>query len=256
MGPYRGGQAQYIRIPYADFNALKLPPGTENEADFILLADIFPTGWHGVTLSGFKPGETVAVFGGGPVGLMAAYSAQLRGASRTFVVDRVPERLKAAEKIGCIPINFEEGDAVELIIKANDGDMVDRSVDAVGYQAVVKGGQKEEPNIVLENMIKVTRACGGLGIPGLYVPTDPGAPDSDSAKGRISLSFGKLFEKVRCYPPPIFPLPFPRSSCFPPYKRKENKARADTKSAGSFTRHWPMQRKTIQQIPPRSHHLW
>jgi threonine dehydrogenase-like Zn-dependent dehydrogenase len=200
MGPYRGGQAQYIRIPYADFNALILPPGTENEADFILLADIFPTGWHGVTLSGFKPGETVAVFGGGPVGLMAAYSAQLRGASRTFVVDRVPERLAAAEKVGCIPINFEEGDAVELILKANDGEMVDRSVDAVGYQAVVKGGQKEEPNIVLENMIKVTRACGGLGIPGLYVPTDPGAPDSDSAKGRISLSFGKLFEKV-CDPP-------------------------------------------------------
>jgi len=195
MGPYRGGQAQYIRIPYADFNALKLPAGKENEADFILLADIFPTGWHGVSLSGFLPGETIAVFGGGPVGLMAAYSAQLRGASRVFVVDRVPERLKAAEKINCIPINFEEGDAVELILKANGGEMVDRSVDAVGYQAVIKGGQKEEPNIVLENMIKVTRACGGLGIPGLYVPTDPGAPDESAAKGRISLSFGKLFEK-------------------------------------------------------------
>lgn len=198
MGPYRGGQAQYIRIPYADFNALKLPEGKEHEADFILLADIFPTGWHGVTLSGFQPGETVAVFGGGPVGLMAAYSAQLRGASRVFVVDRVPERLKAAEKIDCIAINFEEDDAVELILKANGGEMVDRSVDAVGYQAVVKGGQKEEPNIVLENMIKVTRACGGLGIPGLYVPTDPGAPDESAAKGRIALSFGKLFEKVSC----------------------------------------------------------
>jgi len=195
MGPYRGGQAQYIRIPYADFNALKLPAGKENEADFILLADIFPTGWHGVSLSGFQPGETIAVFGGGPVGLMAAYSAQLRGASRVFVVDRVPERLKAAEKINCIPINFEDGDAVDLILKGNGGEMVDRSVDAVGYQAVVKGGQKEEPNIVLENMIKVTRACGGLGIPGLYVPTDPGAPDESAAKGRIALSFGKLFEK-------------------------------------------------------------
>lgn len=197
MGPYRGGQAQYIRIPYADFNALKLPPGKEHESDFILLADIFPTGWHGVSLSGFLPGETIAVFGGGPVGLMAAYSAQLRGASRVFVVDRVPERLNSAKKIDCIPINFEEGDAVEMILKANDGEMVDRSVDAVGYQAVVKGGQnKEQPNIVLENMIKVTRACGGLGIPGLYVPTDPGAPDSAAAKGQISLSFGKLFEKV------------------------------------------------------------
>ncbi|KIV93950.1 hypothetical protein PV10_05120 [Exophiala mesophila] len=194
MGPYRGGQAQYIRIPFADFNALKLPPGKELEADFILLADIFPTGWHGVSLSGFKPGESIAVFGAGPVGLMAAYSATLRGASRVFVVDRVPERLQVAQKIGAIPIDFSKGDAVAQIIEKNGGE-VDRSVDAVGYQAVDMGGTTEQPNIVLENMIKATRACGGLGIPGLYVPTDPGAPDEASAKGRISLSFGKLFEK-------------------------------------------------------------
>ena len=194
MGPYRGGQAQYIRIPYADFNALKLPPGTEHESDFILLADIFPTGWHGVTLSGFKPGESIAVFGAGPVGLMAAYSAQLRGASRTFVVDRVPERLAAAEKIGCIAIDFSAGDAVDQIVEKNGG-MVDRAVDAVGYQAVDKSGGKEVPNIVLENLIRVTRPCGGLGIPGLYVPTDPGAPDKLSGEGQITLPFGKLFEK-------------------------------------------------------------
>ncbi|RVX70729.1 hypothetical protein B0A52_05379 [Exophiala mesophila] len=194
MGPYRGGQAQFIRIPFADFNALKLPPGKELEADFILLADIFPTGWHGVSLSGFKPGESIAVFGAGPVGLMAAYSATLRGASRVFVVDRVPERLQAAQKIGAIPIDFSKGDAVAQIIEKNGGE-VDRSVDAVGYQAVNMGGKTEQPNIVLENMIKATRACGGLGIPGLYVPTDPGAPDEASAKGRITLSFGKLFEK-------------------------------------------------------------
>jgi threonine dehydrogenase-like Zn-dependent dehydrogenase len=65
MGPYQGGQAQYIRVPFADFNALKLPKGTEHEADFILLADVFPTGWHGLVLSGFKSGESVAVFGAG-----------------------------------------------------------------------------------------------------------------------------------------------------------------------------------------------
>ncbi|KPI36070.1 Glutathione-independent formaldehyde dehydrogenase [Cyphellophora attinorum] len=165
MGPYRGGQAQYIRIPYADFNALKLPPGTENEKDFILLADIFPTGWHG-----------------------------LRGASKCFVVDRVPERLQAAEKIGCIAVNFAEVDVVKTIIEKNGG-MVDRSVDAVGYQATAGNDTKEVPNIVLENMIQITRPCGGLGIPGLYVPTDPGAPDAASGKGMLSLSFGKLFEK-------------------------------------------------------------
>ncbi|KAF4449247.1 alcohol dehydrogenase [Fusarium albosuccineum] len=204
MGPYRGGQAQYIRVPYADFNALKLPAGKEHEADFILLAgqylfvdgykssanilsrylphwyryfpsfELYPrphltqAGWHGVKISGFQSGESVAVFGAGPVGLMAAYSAVLRGASRVFVVDRVPERLQAAEKIGCTPIDFTKGDAVDLIIKGNGGELVDRSVDAVGYQAVGKSGDTEQPNIVLENMIRVTRACGGLGIPGLY----------------------------------------------------------------------------------------
>ncbi|KAL4878268.1 hypothetical protein BJY04DRAFT_229834 [Aspergillus karnatakaensis] len=194
MGPYRGGQAQYLRVPYADFNALRLPPGTEHEADFILLADIFPTGWHGIEISGFQPGDSVAVFGAGPVGLMAAYSAQLRGAARVYVVDRVPERLRAAERIGAIAIDFTKSGAVDQII-AHNGDMVDRSVDAVGYQAVGNDNSTEVPNIVLENMIRVTRACGGLGIPGLYVPSDPGAGDSAAAKGMISLSFGKLFEK-------------------------------------------------------------
>ncbi|KAH9827269.1 Alcohol dehydrogenase GroES-like domain [Teratosphaeria destructans] len=194
MGNFQGGQAQYLRVPYADFNALKLPPGTDHEDDFALLADIFPTGWHGLVLSGFKPGESVAVFGAGPVGLMAAYSGIIRGASKVFVVDQVPERLEAAKRIGCIPIDFTKGDPVEQIIKDN-GDMVDRAVDAVGYQAVDKGGKKEQPNIVLDQLIMVTRACGGLGIPGLYVPSDPGAPDEQSGKGQILLSFGKLFEK-------------------------------------------------------------
>lgn len=149
-----------------------------------------------MTLSGFQPGETIAVFGGGPVGLMAAYSAILRGASRVFVVDRVKERLDAAANIGAEPVSFEEFDPVERIIELNSGNMVDRSVDAVGYRAVNKGGSTEVPNIVLENMIKVTRACGGLGIPGLYVPTDPGAPDKSSEHGVLSLSFGMLFEKA------------------------------------------------------------
>ncbi len=158
-------------MPYADFNALKLPPGTEHEQDFILLADIFPTGWHGVTLSGFKPGESIAVWGAGPVGLMAAYSAVLRGASSVYVVDRVPERLRAAEKIGCIAVDFSKGDAADQIIEKNGG-MVDRTVDAVGYQAVTTGGDKEQPNIVLESMIKATRACGGIGIPGIYPTWD------------------------------------------------------------------------------------
>ncbi|KID61313.1 glutathione-independent formaldehyde dehydrogenase, partial [Metarhizium hybridum] len=148
-------------------------------------------GWHGVELSGFAPGESVAVFGAGHVGLMAGYSAVLRGAARVFVVDRVRERLQAAESICCISVDFTECDAVEQIIKVNNG-MVDRSVDA---QAMDSRGSSEEPNVVLENMIRVTRPRGGLGIPGLYLPSDPGAPDTAAAKSMISLSFGKLFEK-------------------------------------------------------------
>jgi len=194
MGPYSGGQAQYLRVPYAEFNALKLPPGKEFEKDFILLADIFPTGWHGVVLSGFKAGESIAVFGAGPVGLMAAYSAVLQGASKVYVVDRVSERLQAASKIGCIAIDFSKGDAVDQILKDNEGP-VDRAVDAVGYQAVNNSGSKEEPNAVLTSLIRVVRATGGLGIPGLYVPSDPGAPDEASAKGNILIPFGSLFEK-------------------------------------------------------------
>ncbi|KAI0029480.1 GroES-like protein [Vararia minispora EC-137] len=199
MGPYPGGQAEYVRVPFADFNALKLPSGTEHEEDFALLADIFPTGWHGVQLSGFKPGESVAVFGAGPVGLMAAYSAKLRGASAVYVVDRVPERLQKARDIGCIPINLSDGDPAEQIksLRGGAGDRleVDRGVDAVGYQAVGSDGKTEQPNAVLESLIAVVRPTGGLGIPGLYVPKDPGAPDANSAKGYISFPFGKLFEK-------------------------------------------------------------
>ncbi|PWN98427.1 glutathione-independent formaldehyde dehydrogenase [Tilletiopsis washingtonensis] len=193
MGPYPGGQAEYLRVPYADFNALILPPGTEHEADYAMLSDIFPTGWHGCKLAGLVPGDTVAVFGAGPVGLMAAYSAKIMGASKIFVVDRVPERLKLAESIGCIPIDFTKSDPVDQIIE--QGGMVDRSVDCVGYQAVTSDGKTEAANTVLTSCIKVTRACGGIGCPGLYVPSDPGAPDSESALGMLSLPFGKLFEK-------------------------------------------------------------
>lgn len=134
------------------------------------------------------------MFGSGPVGLMAAYSAVLRGASRVFIVDRVPERLAAAKKIGCTAVDFSKGDPVQAIIKENGG-MVDRSVDAVGYQAKGLDG-KEAPNMMLEHCIRVTRPTGGIGLPGLYVPSDPGAPDANAAQGKLLISFGKLWEKA------------------------------------------------------------
>ena len=124
-------------------------------------------------------------------------------------MDRVPERLTAAKKIpGCVPVDFGKEDAVEAVVRLNGG-MVDRSVDAVGYQASGKGGG-EVPNVVLENCIKVTRPTGGVGVPGLYVPRDPGGVDEGSRGGMVSLSFGKLFEKVITLPhsPFYFILPF------------------------------------------------
>jgi glutathione-independent formaldehyde dehydrogenase len=195
MGPYTGGQAETLRVPYADFNCLVLPPGREHEADFALLADIFPTGYHGCELADVRPGETVAVYGAGPVGLMAAYSALLRGASRVFCIDRVPERLAKAREIGAIPINFDDGDPVQQIKDQTNGEGTDKGVDAVGYQAVVKGADHEEPAVVLNALIQTVRPTGALGIPGLYVPADPGAPDATAKQGMLLVAIGKLFEK-------------------------------------------------------------
>ncbi|HZE04867.1 MAG TPA: glutathione-independent formaldehyde dehydrogenase [Solirubrobacteraceae bacterium] len=194
MGPYRGGQAEYLRVPFADFNCLQLPPGDEHENDFAMLADIFPTGYHGAALAKVGPGETVAVYGGGPVGLMAAYSSLIIGASKVFVVDRVPSRLKLAEQIGAIPVNYFKVDPVEVIREQTDGDGTDKGIDAVGYQATVSEGE-EQPAIVLNQLVETVRATGMLGVVGLYVPSDPGAPNEDAAEGRLLFNIGKFFEK-------------------------------------------------------------
>ncbi|WP_428962463.1 glutathione-independent formaldehyde dehydrogenase [Micromonospora fluostatini] len=194
MGPYRGGQAEYLRVPFADFNCLKLPPGTENENDFAMLADIFPTGYHGVAMSELRPGENITVMGGGPVGLMAAYSAMLMGAAEVFVVDKVPDRLRLAESIGATPIDFSTGDAVQQILDRTDGVGTDRGVDAVGYQAHGQGGE-EHPAAVLNSLVDVVRATGMIGVIGLYLAHDPGAPDEHSGRGELLFKMGKFFEK-------------------------------------------------------------
>ena len=195
MGPYRGGQAELLRVPYADFNCLKLPAGTEYESDFVMLADIFPTGYHACELAAVSPGETVAVYGAGPVGLMAAYSAFIRGASRVFVVDRIPARLAKAEEIGAVPIDFGHGDPVEQIKQQTDGEGTDTGIDAVGYQAAARDGSGEQPASVLNSLIETVRPTGRLGIPGLYVPSDPGAPDEHARQGMLLVAIGKAFEK-------------------------------------------------------------
>ena len=195
MGPYPGGQAEYLRVPYADFNCLPLPGGTEHESDYALLADIFPTGYHGCELAGVSPGETVAIYGAGPVGLMAAYSALLRGASRVFVVDRVPERLAKAAEIGAVPVDFSAGDPVAQIKDLTRGEGTDKGVDAVGYQATAGTGDREEPATVLNQLVQTVRPTGALGVPGLYVPSDPGGVDEHARHGLLLVAIGKLFEK-------------------------------------------------------------
>jgi glutathione-independent formaldehyde dehydrogenase len=194
MGPYRGGQAAYLRVPWADFNLLELPEGDQWESDFTMLSDIFPTGYHGVELSGFRTGETVAIFGAGPVGLMAAHSAMLRGASQVFVVDKELDRLSLAQTFGATAVSIADGDPVEAIMDATDGFGVDRGVEAVGYQAHDAGGQ-EHPELALDNLVGVVRATGGIGVVGVYVPEDPGAADPGSAEGRIPWDFGAAWEK-------------------------------------------------------------
>ena len=201
MGPWVGGQAEYLQVPHADFNCLPLPEGKEHEADFAMLADIFPTGYHGAELAGVKPGESVAVFGAGPVGLMAAYSCLIRGASEVYSVDHVQERLDSAKGIGAIPINYDKGNPVQQIKDLRNGNGVDKGIDAVGYQATkagssaVGGQQDEVPNVVLNQLIDLVNPTGALGIPGLYVPADPGGVDENAKKGALSINFGKLFEK-------------------------------------------------------------
>jgi glutathione-independent formaldehyde dehydrogenase len=194
MGPYRGGQADYLRVPFADFNCLQLPKGSEHETDFALLADIFPTGYHATELAEVSPGETVTVMGGGPVGLMAAYSALLKGAAKVFLVDGVPSRLRMGEEIGAIPINYKEGDAAEQVKERTGGEGTDKGVDAVGFQATVPDGE-EQPATVLNTLIEAVRATGMLGVVGLYVPSDPGAPSEEARHGELLFKMGRFFEK-------------------------------------------------------------
>ena len=195
MGPYSGGQAEYLRVPWADFNALKLPEdAAEKENDYVMLSDIFPTGWHGTRLSGLRPGESVVVYGGGPVGLMAAYSAQLQGASRVMLVDRHPDRLKLAEEVGVITIDDSKSDSVEQVLELTDGEGTDRGVEAVGYQAHDHEGN-EDPAMTLNALVGAVKATGGIGVVGVWIPEDPGGPTKDAKEGKLIFDYGNFWFK-------------------------------------------------------------
>ena len=194
MGPYDGGQAELLRVPFADFNLLLLPPGDDLENDFTMLSDIFPTAWHGTVLAGMREGDSVVVFGAGPVGLLAAHSAMIRGAAQVLVVDKEPDRLALAEKIGATPVDFGQADPVEKVLEATEGYGADCGVEAVGFQAHDPTGE-EHPEMVLDNLVKAVRTTGGIGVVGVYVPQDPGAPNQEAGQGRVGFDYGTLFTK-------------------------------------------------------------
>jgi glutathione-independent formaldehyde dehydrogenase len=181
--PCPGGQSEYLRVPYADFNCMPLPAGSDHESEYALLADVFPTGYHGCELAGVSPGETVAVFGAASVGLMAAYCALLRGAAQVFVVDRVPAWLATAREIGAIPVDLAEGDPVQQIRDLTGGEGTDRGIDAVDHQVAAvsgDGSQDQASNHVLSQalnqLVQIVRPAGSLGVPGHCVSSDPGRP--------------------------------------------------------------------------------
>ncbi len=195
MGGYSGGQAEYLRVPFADFNALQLPEDSvEKENDYVMLADIFPTGWHGTRLAKVAPGDTVTVYGGGPVGLMAGYSAVLQGASEVYVIDHLAERLALAEKFGAIGVDSSKGDPIEQIKDATKGRGTDRGVEAIGYQAHDSQGV-EQPNMTMNGLVEVVKATGTIGVVGLFLPEDPGASDELAKKGQLAFDYGKFWFK-------------------------------------------------------------
>jgi len=195
MGGWVGGQAEYALVPYADWNLLKFPDrdqAMEKILDLTMLSDIFPTGFHGAFTAGVKPGATVYIAGAGPVGLAAAYSALLLGASVVIVGDLIPERLKQARSFGCEAIDISKGEPRDQIEQILGVPEVDAAVDAVGFEARGHGqdADHEAPATVLNSLMEVTRAAGRLGIPGLYVTADPGGVDEAAKHGSLSLRLG------------------------------------------------------------------
>lgn len=195
MGPYSGGQAEYLRVPFADFNCLRLPEDAEEkEDDYVMLSDIFPTGWHATRLAQLQPGESVVIYGAGPVGLMAAYSATLQGARQVMVVDRHPDRLKLAEQIGAVAIDDSKEDPVERVMELTFGMGADKGCECVGWQAHDPGG-REVPNDTMNKLVQTVRATGAIGVVGVFVPEDPKSPDKLMKEGRIAFDFGSFFSK-------------------------------------------------------------
>src|SRR3954451_3602099 len=204
MGGWEGGQAEYVMVPFADFNLLKFPDrdqALEKILDLTMLSDIFPTGYHGCVSAGVTTGSTVYIAGAGPVGLAAAHSAQLLGAAVVIVGDLIPERLKQARSFGCETVDISKGDPKDQIEQILGVPEVDAGVDAVGFEAHGHGGDAdhEAPATVLNSLMEITQAGGALGIPGLYVTGDPGGIDEAAQEGSLSLRLGLGWAKSHSF---------------------------------------------------------
>ena len=190
MGPYAGGQAELLRVPYGDNNCLRLgEDAVEKQNDYVMLSDIFPTGYHATEMAGVMPGDSVVIYGAGPVGLMAALSATIKGASKVMIVDRRPDRLRLAEQIGAIPIDDSKTDPVQFVLDQTQGVGADRGCECVGYQAHDPQGA-EDPAATLNSLIQSVRFTGGIGVVGVFLPADPGGFDDNAKQGKIAIDYG------------------------------------------------------------------
>lgn len=214
MGPHKGGQAEMVRVPHGEFNCIKLPgkPHDELEEDFLLISDIFPTGYHGTELACVEPGSTVAIYGAGPVGLLAAHSALIKGAAEVYVVDRSKVRLAKAAEIGATPMDFTEGDPADQIKnKRRSNQLIVDSyrpgefekmpgvmcgIDAVGYQALdFDNPDKNNTLAVLDNLAEVVNPGGHIGVVGVYPKMDPKNEDKMIKIGKYPFAYGKMWDK-------------------------------------------------------------
>ncbi len=195
MGPYSGGQAEYLRVPFGDFNCLKLPEDAEEkENDYVMLSDIFPTGYHATELANVQVGDSVVIYGAGPVGLMAAHSAVIKGASKVMVVDNHKDRLKLAEEFGAIAIDFSEAPAVEQVLALTNGKGADRGCECVGYQCCDKHGE-EHSNVTMNELVQAVKATGSIGVVGVFVSKDPKSKETLQKKGHMDFDFGNFWMK-------------------------------------------------------------
>jgi glutathione-independent formaldehyde dehydrogenase len=195
MGPYAGGQAELLRVPYGDFNCLVLPEDArERQTDYVMLADVWPTGWHATELAGVQPGDTVVIYGAGPVGLMAAYSAILRHASAVMVIDHHADRLAKAEEIGAILIDDSQASPVEQVLELTEGLGADRGCECVGFQAHDSVGM-EHPNMTLNNLVRSVKATGSIAVVGLFVLRDPVGEDELYKRGTVAIDYGTFWYK-------------------------------------------------------------